>query len=78
MLLNRNKAFEVRSHSYMGQVRFLTNKLPIPPLFSRVLKRIRSDATFPGAGCCLGQGTRYLIQDGVHSTPLYGLELSLH
>ena len=52
-------------------MRFLTSNLSLLPFYTTILKGIRSGAIFLDAGCCFGQGIRYLVQDAIHSTQLY-------
>ena len=56
-------------------MRFSTYNLSLLPFYSRVLERVRSGAILLDAGCCFGQEIRYLVQDGVPSTQLYGFDL---
>ena len=56
-------------------MRFLTYNLSLLPFYITVLERIRSGATFLDAGSCFGQEIRYLVQDGVPSSQLYGFDL---
>lgn len=71
----RDKAFKIWSYACIGQMRFLTYNLSLLPFYRQVLTRIHSGATFLDAGCCFGQEIRYMVQDGVPSTQLYGFDL---
>ena len=56
-------------------MRFLTHNLSLLPFYTTVLEHTRSGETFLDAGCCFGHEIRYLVQDGVHSSQLYGFDL---
>ncbi|PYH44042.1 class I SAM-dependent methyltransferase [Aspergillus saccharolyticus JOP 1030-1] len=73
----RNEAFEVYQYACIGQMRFLSFNLQHLPFYPQVLEHLRHDPTagFLDAGCCFAQELRYLADQGIPSTQLYGCDL---
>ncbi|RAL12614.1 uncharacterized protein BO97DRAFT_389629 [Aspergillus homomorphus CBS 101889] len=73
----RNEAFEVYQYACIGQMRFLSFNLRHLPFYSKALEQLRTDPTagFLDAGCCFAQELRFLADQGIPSTQLYGCDL---
>lgn len=58
-------------------MRFLSFNLSRMPFWSRVLERLRADASsgFLDAGCCFGQEVRFLADQGIAGNQLFGCDL---
>ena len=56
-------------------MRFLAFNLAAAPYYKTMLERLQSGATLLDAGCCFGTETRYLANEGIPSSQLYGFDL---
>ncbi|KAE8153048.1 hypothetical protein BDV25DRAFT_169590 [Aspergillus avenaceus] len=77
VLTLRDKAFAIFPYPCIGQMRFLNLNLSRNPAYERVIARLRGDpdAKFLDAGCCVGQEIRFLADQGIRDTQLFGLDL---
>jgi SAM-dependent methyltransferase len=73
----RDEAFSVYHYSCIGQMRFLSFNLSKMPFYPRILKLLKSspNAGFLDAGCCFGQEIRFLANQGIPHSQLYGCDL---
>lgn len=73
----REEAFGIYHYACIGQMRFLSFNLSHMPFYPRVLEKLRSDpeAGFLDAGCCFGQELRFLANQGIPGTRLFGCDL---
>ena len=72
----REWGFAHNPYPCIGRYRFLNLTLLTHPLYDTILKRLQSpDATYLDVGCCFGQDLRQLVQDGVPSQRLIGLDI---
>ena len=75
-LCQRERGFASNPYPCIGLYRFLNLTLLTHPLYDTMLKRLQSpDATYLDLGCCFGQDLRQLVQDGVPSQRLIGLDV---
>ena len=72
----RQRGFASNPYPCIGLYRFLNLTLLTHPLYDTILKRLQSpDATYLDLGCCFGQDLRQLVQDGIPSQQLIGLDI---
>ena len=72
----RERGFASNPYPCIGLYRFLNLTLLTHPLYKTILGRLNSpDATYLDLGCCFGQDLRQLVQDGVPSQRLIGLDI---
>ncbi|KAL8782960.1 MAG: hypothetical protein Q9213_004967 [Squamulea squamosa] len=72
----RELGFATNPYPCIGLYRFLNLTLLTHPLYTTILKRLQSpDATYLDLGCCFGQDLRQLVQDGIPSQRLIGLDI---
>ena len=72
----REQGFASNPYPCIGLYRFLNLTLLTHPLYNSILKRLQSsEATYLDLGCCFGQDLRQLVQDGVPSQQLIGLDI---
>ena len=72
----RERGFASNPYPCIGLYRFLNLTLLTHPLYNTILKRLQSpDAVYLDLGCCFGQDLRQLVQDGVPSERLIGLDI---
>lgn len=73
----RERGFASNPYPCIGLYRFLNLTLLTHPLYDTIVKRLQSaDATYLDLGCCFGQDLRQLVQDGVPSQRLIGLDIA--
>ncbi|PYH78621.1 hypothetical protein BO82DRAFT_377074 [Aspergillus uvarum CBS 121591] len=77
VLAVRNEAFEVYQYACIGQMRFLSFNLQHLPFYPQILEHLRTNPTagFLDAGCCFAQELRFLADQGIPTTQLYGCDL---
>ncbi|KAL4934703.1 class I SAM-dependent methyltransferase [Aspergillus undulatus] len=77
VLTLRDDAFKVCPYPCIGQMRFLSFHIKRHPLRERILEYLRNnpEAGLLDAGCCVGQGIRYLAHQGISSHQLFGLDI---
>lgn len=71
----RKKAFSIAPYPCIGMYRFLDLGLCKSPVYQEVLQRIMNGEQFLDLGCCFGQETRQLINDGAPAENLHGSDL---
>ncbi|CAI7653251.1 unnamed protein product [Penicillium glandicola] len=73
----RDEAFKVFHYACIGQLRFLSFHLPRISFYNKVLDHLRSDPTagFLDAGCCFGQELRFLANQGIPGSQLFGCDI---
>ena len=75
-MYQRERGFASNPYPCIGLYRFLNLTLLTHPLYNTILERLRApDATYLDLGCCFGQDLRQLVQDGVSSQRLVGLDI---
>ncbi|KAL4945864.1 hypothetical protein BDV06DRAFT_3816 [Aspergillus oleicola] len=77
VLTLREEAFEICPYPCIGQMRFLSFHIKRHPLYQRVLEYLRNNpsAGLLDAGCCVGQEIRFLANQGIPSSQLFGLDI---
>ena len=72
----RERGFASNPYPCIGLYRFLNLTLLTHPFYNTILGRLRCpDATYLDIGCCFGQDLRQLVQDGIPSQRLIGLDI---
>ncbi|KAJ5675453.1 hypothetical protein N7462_008350 [Penicillium macrosclerotiorum] len=73
----RDEAFAVFHYACIGQMRFLSFNLSHMPFYKKLLERLQSNPTavFLDAGCCFGQEIRFLADQGIPGSQLFGCDL---
>ncbi|KAI0120312.1 hypothetical protein F4776DRAFT_665790 [Hypoxylon sp. NC0597] len=72
----REKGFASNPYPCIGLYRFANLTLLTHPLYDTIVRRLKSgEATYLDVGCCFGQDLRQLVQDGVPSRQLTGLDI---
>ncbi|KAL8775338.1 MAG: hypothetical protein Q9209_000345 [Squamulea sp. 1 TL-2023] len=72
----RELGFATNPYPCIGLYRFLNLILRTHPLYATFVNRLQSpDATYLDLGCCFGQDLRQLVQDGIPSQRLIGLDI---
>ena len=72
----RERGFASNPYPCIGLYRFLNLTLLTHPLYKTIVERLQpSDATYLDLGCCFGQDLRQLVNDGVPSQRLIGLDI---
>lgn len=69
--MHRDVAFQVFPYACIGQLRFLTLSLRTHPLE----RLTQGSQTLLDLGCCFAQDLRQLVQDGVPSERLHGVDV---
>ena len=73
----REQGFASNPYPCIGLYRFLNLTLLTHPLYNAILQRLKSsDASYLDLGCCFGQDLRQLVNDGVPSERLVGLDIA--
>ncbi|KAL4791710.1 hypothetical protein BDV19DRAFT_401050 [Aspergillus venezuelensis] len=77
VLTLREEAFKICPYPCIGQMRFLSFHIKRHPLYERVLEYLRNNpsAGLLDAGCCVGQELRFLANQGIPGSQLFGLDL---
>ena len=74
--IQRDRAFQVFPYACIGQLRFLNLSLRAHPAYPQLLERLtQGSQTLLDLGCCFAQDLRQLVQDGVPSERLYGVDV---
>ena len=73
----RDEAYAVYQYACIGQMRFLSFNLSHMPFYPRLLQTLKSSTTggFLDAGCCFAQEIRFLTNEGIPHSQLYGCDL---
>lgn len=73
----RDEAYAVYRYPCISQMRFLSFNLSHMPFYHRLLELLRSSPTggFLDAGCCFAQEIRFLANEGIPHSRLYGCDL---
>ncbi|KAI2462846.1 hypothetical protein F4781DRAFT_418831 [Annulohypoxylon bovei var. microspora] len=73
----RERGFASNPYPCIGLYRFTSLTLLSHPLYDTILERLKAaaNATYLDIGCCFGQDLRQLVQDGVPSERLVGLDI---
>ncbi|KAI1409793.1 hypothetical protein F5Y13DRAFT_88306 [Hypoxylon sp. FL1857] len=72
----RERGFASNPYPCIGLYRFANLTLLTHPLYDAIVARLKSgEATYLDVGCCFGQDLRQLVQDGVPSQQLMGLDV---
>ncbi|KAI1855077.1 hypothetical protein JX265_012265 [Neoarthrinium moseri] len=74
----RERGFAANPYPCIGLYRFTNLTLITHSLYDRIVSRLMTtdDATYLDVGCCFGQDMRQLVQDGVPSARLTGLDVA--
>ncbi|KAI8965518.1 hypothetical protein F5Y11DRAFT_293717 [Daldinia sp. FL1419] len=73
----RERGFTANPYPCIGLYRFINLTLLSHPLYDTILERLSApSATYLDVGCCFGQDLRQLVQDGIPSDRLIGLDVS--
>ncbi|KAI2624939.1 hypothetical protein GGR54DRAFT_654634 [Hypoxylon sp. NC1633] len=73
----RARGFAANPYPCIGLYRFTTLTLQTHPLYPNIIQRLQEPgAAYLDIGCCFGQDLRQLVQDGVPSSHLTGLDIS--
>ncbi|KAL4948744.1 hypothetical protein BDW69DRAFT_87575 [Aspergillus filifer] len=77
VLTLREEAFKICPYPCIGQMRFLSFHIKRHPLYERVLEYLQnnSSAGLLDAGCCVGQELRFLANQGIPGSQLFGIDL---
>lgn len=74
--LQREQSFSSNPYPCIGLYRFLNLTLLSHPLYDTILQRLQPlGTTYLDLGCCFGQDLRQLVQDGIPSERLIGLDI---
>ncbi|KAH8883469.1 hypothetical protein GQ53DRAFT_752953, partial [Thozetella sp. PMI_491] len=72
----RERGFVANPYPCIGLYRFANLTLLTHPLYDTIVERLkRPDAAYLDIGCCFGQDLRQLVQDGVPSRHVVGLDI---
>ncbi|KAI1371993.1 hypothetical protein F4677DRAFT_276520 [Hypoxylon crocopeplum] len=72
----RERGFASNPYPCIGLYRFANLTLLTHPLYDTIVERLKAaDTTYLDIGCCFGQDLRQLVQDGVPSENLIGLDI---
>ncbi|KAJ5247766.1 hypothetical protein N7468_002749 [Penicillium chermesinum] len=68
---------KINPYPCIGHYRFLNLTLLTHPLYQEIIRRLKSNpsSVYLDLGCCFGQDLRQLVQDGVPSSQLIGLDI---
>jgi SAM-dependent methyltransferase len=74
----RERGFAANPYPCIGLYRFTNLTLLTHPLYNNIVSRLKDekDAVYLDVGCCFGQDLRQLVQDGVPSERLTGLDIA--
>ncbi|KAI1656046.1 hypothetical protein F4813DRAFT_365119 [Daldinia decipiens] len=73
----RERGFAANPYPCIGLYRFTNLTLLSHPLYNTIIERLNvANATYLDVGCCFGQDLRQLVQDGVPSDRLIGLDVA--
>ncbi|KAI1390189.1 uncharacterized protein F4822DRAFT_228375 [Hypoxylon trugodes] len=72
----RERGFASNPYPCIGLYRFAILTLSTHPLYKTIVERLKApNASYLDVGCCFGQDLRQLVQDGVPSENLVGLDI---
>ncbi|KAI1081457.1 hypothetical protein F5B20DRAFT_536130 [Whalleya microplaca] len=73
----RERGFASNPYPCIGLYRFANLTLLTHPLYDTIVERLKAtNATYLDVGCCFGQDLRQLVQDGIPSERLIGLDVA--
>ena len=76
-MIQREQSFASNPYPCIGLYRFLNLTLLTHPLYSNIVDRLKAPQSYYlDLGCCFGQDLRQLVQDGVPSERLTGLDVA--
>ena len=74
--MHRDVAFQVFPYACIGQLHFLNLSLRTHPTYTQLLERLtQGSQTLLDLGSCFAQDLRQLVQDGVPSERLHGVDV---